>query len=68
MVDVIVILIFYNPNGSMRRLRFFECFVMLLVLAVVACFCLQLSYIRGIGVGQILEGYLPSSAIVQPEG
>jgi Mn2+/Fe2+ NRAMP family transporter len=62
-VDVIIILIFYNPTGSMRRLRIFEIFVMLLVLAVVGCFIVQ-----GIGVGEILQGYIPSSSIVEPEG
>merc|ERR1712230_291320 len=45
LVDDLIILIFYNPAGSMRRLRCFEFFVMALVLGVVICFCIQLSYI-----------------------
>merc|ERR1712230_187996 len=40
LVDVLIILIFYNPAGSMRRLRCFEFFVMALVLGVVICFCI----------------------------
>ena len=68
MVDVIIILIFYDPNGSMRRLRVFEIFVMGLVLAVVGCFIAQLSYIRNTTVGEILRGFAPSSDIIEPEG
>lgn len=68
LVDVLIILIFYTPDGSMRRLRAFECFVMLLVLGVVVCFCIQLSYITDTGVGDVFKGYLPSSAIVESDG
>ncbi|KAK8214845.1 NRAMP-like transporter smf-3 [Zalaria obscura] len=67
-VDVLVILFFYRPNGSMKGLRWFECFVMLLVLGVVICFCFQLSLIKNTSVGEVFRGYLPSSAIVQSEG
>lgn len=52
----------------MRRLRAFECFVMCLVLGVVICFCVQLSYIQDTRVGEVFKGYLPSSAIVEGEG
>ena len=68
LVDVLVILIFYSPNGSMRRLRAFEIFVMALVLGVVICFCFQLSLIRDTSVGEVFRGYLPSSAIVESQG
>lgn len=68
MVDVLVILIFYSPNGSTRRLRAFEYFVMVLVLGVVVCFCIQLSYIRDASVGEVLDGFVPSSAIVKGQG
>ncbi|KAJ9151420.1 Natural resistance-associated macrophage protein [Pleurostoma richardsiae] len=67
-VDVLFILIFYQPSGSMRGLRAFELFVVLLVLAVVVCFCVQLSLIRDTKVGQVFLGYLPSSAIVEQQG
>ncbi|KAI9825466.1 MAG: hypothetical protein M1832_001196 [Thelocarpon impressellum] len=67
-VDVLIILIWYNPSGSMRRLRAFEFFVMALVLGVVVCFCIQLSLIENTGVGEVLKGYLPSSAVVESEG
>ena len=69
LVDVLVILIFYNPTGSMRRLRAFEYFVMALVLGVVICFCIQLSLISSsVSVGTVLAGYLPSSTVVQGQG
>lgn len=68
MVDVLVILIFYSPNGSMRRLRAFECFVMALVLGVVVCFCIQLSLIQNTSVGEVFRGYLPSSTIIHGQG
>ncbi|ROV91054.1 hypothetical protein VMCG_09590 [Cytospora schulzeri] len=67
-VDVLIILLFYNPNGSMRGLRTFESFVVLLVLAVVICFCIQMSLIQNTTVGEVFRGYLPSSAIVQQQG
>lgn len=67
-LDVLVILIFYRPSGSMRGLRAFEIFVMLLVLGVVICFCVQLSFITGVSVGEVFHGYLPSSALVQSQG
>ena len=68
LVDVLVILLLYNPSGSMRRLRAFEFFVMALVLGVVVAFCFQLSYIEDTTVGEVFQGYLPSSAIVKGEG
>ncbi|KUI53576.1 Manganese transporter SMF1 [Cytospora mali] len=67
-VDVLIILLFYNPSGSMRGLRAFESFVVLLVLAVVVCFCIQMSLIHNTTVGEVFRGYLPSSAIIQQEG
>lgn len=67
-VDVMFILIFYRPDGSMKALRLFECFVMFLVLGVTICFCYQLSLIKTASVGEVFKGYLPSSAIVESPG
>ncbi|KAJ6108173.1 hypothetical protein N7523_009496 [Penicillium sp. IBT 18751x] len=67
-VDVFFLLLFWRPNGSMWGLRLFEFFVMGLVLAVVVCFCIQLSLIENQSVGEVFRGYLPSSAIVQSDG
>ncbi|KAI9752996.1 MAG: hypothetical protein M4579_005381 [Chaenotheca gracillima] len=68
LVDVLVILIFYDPSGSMRRLRAFEGFIIVLVLGVVICFCVELSYIRGYTVGEVMKGYIPSPAVVETKG
>ncbi|KAF8860181.1 natural resistance-associated macrophage protein [Acephala macrosclerotiorum] len=68
LADVLIILLFYNPSGSMRRLRYFEYFVMALVLGVTICFCIQLSYIADVSVGEVFRGYIPSSSIVQAQG
>ncbi|KAA8648739.1 hypothetical protein EYZ11_008051 [Aspergillus tanneri] len=68
LADVLFILIFYRPNGSMWGLRLFEFFVMALVLGVVVCFCIQLSLIKHQSVGEVFKGYLPSSAVVQSQG
>ncbi|RNJ55908.1 hypothetical protein D7B24_007904 [Verticillium nonalfalfae] len=67
-LDVFVTLYFYNPQGSMKGLRIFECFIACLVLSVVVCFCIQLSMIKETPVGDIFKGYLPSKAIIQRKG
>ena len=52
----------------MKRLRAFEYFVMALVLAVVVCFCIQLSFITNTPVREVFAGYLPSAAILDGSG
>jgi metal iron transporter len=64
-VDVLIILIFYRPSGSMRGLRAFEFFVMSLVLGVVICFCFELSQIKGVSVREVFHGYVPSSTLIK---
>jgi len=68
LVDVLLLLLFYKPDGSMTRLRVFEFFVMSLVLGVMVCFCVQLSYIRDSSAAEVFKGYLPSAAIVDGNG
>jgi metal iron transporter len=65
-VDVLIILIFYRPSGTMRALRAFEFFVMALVLGVVVCFCFELSKIKA-PIGEVFRGYLPSSTLIKPQ-
>jgi metal iron transporter len=38
---------------------------MMLVLAVVVCFCIQLSLIQDTSVGEVFRGYLPSSVLIE---
>ncbi|KAK0641134.1 natural resistance-associated macrophage protein-domain-containing protein [Cercophora newfieldiana] len=64
-LEVMAILFFYDPSGSMKGLRAFEFMVMLLVLAVVVCFCIQLSLIQDTSVGDVFRGYLPSSVLIE---
>ena len=52
----------------MRRLRAFEFCIVALVLAVVVCFCIQLSLVSNTSVGEVFLGYLPSSAVVKGQG
>jgi metal iron transporter len=65
-VDVLIILVFYRPSGTMKALRAFEFFVMALVLGVVVCFAFQLSKIKA-PVGDVFKGYLPSSTLIQSQ-
>jgi metal iron transporter len=67
-LDVLLILLFYRPNGSMKGLRAFELFVAMLVLGVVVCFIIQLTLIHESSVGDVFRGYLPSSAIIEADG
>ncbi len=60
-----IILFFYQPNGSMRGLRAFEYFVMGLVLGVVICFCIQLSLIKDTTPAEVFQGYLPSKFLIE---
>ncbi|KAK7202934.1 natural resistance-associated macrophage protein [Myxozyma melibiosi] len=65
--DVLIVLMAYKPNGSLKGLRWFEQAVALLVLAVVICFCVELSHIDA-SVGEVFKGYLPSKTVVSSEG
>ena len=67
-VDVLIILLFYKPSGSMTHIRIFEYGVMSLVIGVTVCFCIQLSYIQNASIGEVFRGYLPSSAVVGGNG
>ncbi|KAK7975974.1 elongation factor tu GTP binding domain-containing protein [Apiospora arundinis] len=67
-IDVMIILVFYRPQGSMKGLRGFEFFVMLLVLAVVICFCVQLSLIKDTTPGEVFKGYLPNNSVTDSQG
>jgi metal iron transporter len=68
LADVLLILVFYRPDGGMRGLRPFEWFVMGLVLAVVVCFCIELGLIKNATAGEVFRGYVPSAAVVDGQG
>lgn len=52
----------------MKELRAFEAFVAFLVLGVVVCFCIELSFVENTSLGEVLQGYLPSTDIFQGRG
>jgi metal iron transporter len=68
LVDVIFILFFYRPKGSMTHVRLFEYFVLLLVMGVMVCFAIQLSYIENTPVGEVFRGYVPSVPVIRGNG
>jgi metal iron transporter len=52
----------------MKGLRAFEFFVMALVLGVVVCFCIELSHIQDVSVGEVFRGYIPSKEVFEKNG
>jgi metal iron transporter len=66
-VDALVILLFYRPDGKLRVLRAFEYFIGAIVLGVVICFCIDLSMISA-PAGQVFKGFLPSRTVFVSEG
>ncbi|KAJ8101541.1 natural resistance-associated macrophage protein-domain-containing protein [Lipomyces tetrasporus] len=67
-VDVLIVLVAYKPNGSLKGIRWFEYAVAVLVLAVVICFCVELGTIKGTSAGEVFRGFLPSKTVVSHEG
>ncbi|KAI0464547.1 hypothetical protein LJB42_002162 [Komagataella kurtzmanii] len=68
-IDVLVVLMAYRPNGPLLIIRVFEGFVGLLVLATVICFTVEL-----VGISdttdwrEVFVGYLPSKTVFKGEG
>jgi metal iron transporter len=67
MADTMLILLFYAPDGSLRKLRLFELFISIFVLGVFISFCIELSLISA-PVGDVFRGYLPSADIFHGQG
>lgn len=65
--DTLFILLFYNPDVSLRRLRFFELFVSVFVFAIFIMFCIELSFITALA-GEVFKGLLPSKSIFTGQG
>lgn len=66
-VDTLSILLFYNSNGQLRRIRLFEAFIAILVLAVFVTVCATLGMISA-PVGNVFRGFLPSKEVFVSEG
>ncbi|SCV05552.1 LANO_0H10000g1_1 [Lachancea nothofagi CBS 11611] len=67
-VDVLVVLMAYKPNGSLRLIRWFEMFVSLLVIGTVICFSVELFSVSIDNIGDVFRGFLPSKAVVEGDG
>ena len=65
--DTLIILLFYKSNGEMRRIRIFEIFIALLVLAIFITICVALAMISA-PAGPVFKGFLPSRDIFVSTG
>lgn len=69
-VDVIVVLMAYRPNGPLLFVRLFETFVSVLVLATVVCFAIELFQVSKephFSAIEVLKGFLPNEDVVDIE-
>ncbi|VEU23002.1 DEKNAAC104272 [Brettanomyces naardenensis] len=62
-LDVIVIVFAYNPDGSMRQIRKFEMFVSFFVFLTFVCFAMLLGKVDVGNKSSVLEGFLPSKVL-----
>ncbi|CAA93297.1 plasma membrane Nramp family manganese ion transmembrane transporter [Schizosaccharomyces pombe] len=67
-LDVLLVLIAWRPEGSMLSVRIFETAVALLVLVVAISFAVVLGRVHIGGAGTVFKGFLPSSTVFSREG
>lgn len=67
-VDVLIVLMAYKSNGSLKLIRYFEMFVSVLVVATVACFTIELFYADLGSAKELFSGFLPSRAAIEGDG
>lgn len=67
-VDVLIVLMAYKPNGSLKWIRYFELFVSFLVFATVVCFGMELVYADLGPAKEIWRGFLPTKAVFEGDG
>lgn len=67
-IDVLLVLMAYRPNGEMKIVRYFEYLVSFLVALVVICFAIELGNIGPVSAGEIFTGFLPSSELLETQG
>lgn len=69
-VDVIVVLMAYRPDGPILFVRLFESFVSLLVLATVVCFAVELAQVAkepNFSFTEVFLGFLPSEEVIDTD-
>lgn len=64
-LDVIAILFFYRPDGSMVQVRLFEIFVSILVALTILCFTLELFKLDIPDKRELLDGFFPSKELLE---
>ncbi|PVH17925.1 uncharacterized protein CXQ87_000826 [Candidozyma duobushaemuli] len=67
MVDVLIVLMAYRPNGPLLFIRIFESFVSVLVGATVVCFAIQLFQVSkepNFSFIEVLKGFLPNEKVI----
>lgn len=67
-VDVLLVLLAYQPGKGMKSVRIFELMVAVLVFAVVICFAIELTRIPRTPLGPIFRGFLPSHEVIEGNG
>ena len=65
--DTLFILMFYKPDGSLRKLRAFEIFVSLFVGGIFIMYIILLAHISA-PAGEVFKGFLPSRTIFVSDG
>lgn len=66
-VDVLVVLMAYKPDGPLLFIRIFESFVSVLVAATVVCFAIELYQVSrdpDFSTIEVLKGFLPNEKVV----
>ncbi|RKP24483.1 metal ion transporter [Syncephalis pseudoplumigaleata] len=61
-LDVLILLMAYRQNGTLKSVRIFEWLVILMVTAVGVCFSIELAYV-GAPVADVLRGFIPEAAL-----
>lgn len=64
-LDVLVIIFAYNPDGSMRHIRKFELFVSAFVILTFGCFMMLLTKVEIPLKSEIVKGFFPSKVLFQ---
>jgi len=65
--DTLLILLFYSPTGTLRSIRYFECFMALLVTVIFIVTAVQLGQAHPVP-GPVFKGFLPSREIFVSQG
>jgi metal iron transporter len=66
-VETLFVLLFYTPEGKLRRIRLFEYFVAILVLVMFVTICVALSMVSA-EAGPVFRGFVPSREIFVDQG